>query len=216
MKIKKMFPTTLMLTLMALGCSEGSHTAAEHSGHKNEGQAAPRKTAEVFENGRIIKYENEAPEIDLIDQDGNRVTNEDLKGKVVLINFIYANCKETCPMMVHKFMDIIKEMPEEMGKSLRLLSITMDPERDSAEALKKFSGELHADTSYWSFLTGDKEIVDKVLKGFNFFYKKNEDGESFAHANKIVLLDKKGVWKYDFNVLTVPVDIAIERIKEEV
>jgi protein SCO1/2 len=175
----------------------------------------PKKEIQVYENGRIIELEQEAPAINLIDQNGKIVTNESLKGKVVLINFIYSNCDESCPVMVHKFMDIAEEMKAELGKNLVLASITMDPERDSAEALKAYAEKLKADTSYWSFLTGDKEEVAKTLKSFNFFYQKNEDG-SFGHSNGIVLLDKKGVWKYTFNVLTVPVDIAVEWIKKEI
>ena len=214
MNIKKgVWKLFFSLILLSVGCSQGGdegHTEKmDHSQH-----AMPKKEMQVYENGRIIELEQEAPAIKLIDQNGKTVTNESLKGKVVLINFVYSNCDESCPIMVHKFMDIAEEMKAELGKNLVLVSITMDPERDSAEVLKAYAEKLKADTSYWSFLTGDKEEIAKTLKAFNFFYQKNEDG-SFGHSNGIVLLDKKGVWKYTFNVLTVPVDIAVEWIKKE-
>lgn len=214
MNIKKgVWKLFFSLILLSVGCSQGgdeAHTEKmDHSQH-----AMPKKEMQVYENGRIIELEQEAPDIKLIDQNGKTVTNESLKGKVVLINFVYSNCDESCPIMVHKFMDIAEEMKAELGKNLVLVSITMDPERDSAEVLKAYAEKLKADTSYWSFLTGDKEEIAKTLKTFNFFYQKNEDG-SFGHSNGIVLLDKKGVWKYTFNVLTVPVDIAVEWIKKE-
>lgn len=219
--IRKTFiPLFLAAIVLASGCSEKKdsghegHMAEGHDQHKTDGKAPAKKTAQIFEGGRIVMFEETPPVINLIDQDGKRVTNEGLKGKVTLINFIYTRCDESCPIMVHKFMDIAKEMKDELGKKLQLVSITMDPEHDRPEILKSYAGKIEADTSSWSFLTEEKSIVDKVLKGFNFFYQKNEDG-SFGHGNTIVMLDKNGVWKYNFNVLTVPVDILVERLKKE-
>jgi len=219
MNIKKgVWKLFISITLLLAGCSQGGDGAARHEDHTEKTEhsqhAMPKKEIQVYENGRVIELEQEAPSLKLVDQDGRTVTNESLKGKVVLINFIYTSCDESCPIMVHKFMDISEEMKDELGKNLVLVSITMDPERDSAEVLKAYAEKVKADTSYWSFLTGDKDVVAKTLKDFNFFYQKNEDG-SFGHGNSIILLDKKGVWKYTFNVLTVPVDIAVERIKKE-
>ena len=207
--------TAIFLTA---GCSEkgdSGHEGHMTENHNHEAKATGKKTAQIFEGGRIVMFEETPPVINLLNQDGKRVTNEDLKGKVTLINFIYTRCDESCPIMVHKFMDIEKEMKAELaGGKLQLVSITMDSEHDSPEILKSYSKKIEADTSYWSFLTEEKSIVDKVLKGFNFFYQKNEDG-TFGHGNTIVMLDKNGVWKYNFNVLTVPVDILLERLKEE-
>ncbi|MDT8318627.1 MAG: SCO family protein [bacterium] len=211
----------LAATFLTSGCSEKTdsghegHMAEGHDQHKSEAKVTGKKTAQIFEGGRIVMFEETPPSINLLNQDGKRVTNEDLKGKVTLINFIYTRCDESCPIMVHKFMDIEKEMKAELTEGkLQLLSITMDPEHDSPEILKKYAGKIEADTSYWSFLTEKKDIVDKVLKGFNFFYQKNEDG-TFGHGNTIVMIDRNGVWKYNFNVLTVPVDILLERLKKE-
>ncbi len=219
MNIKKdVWKLLLTLILLSVGCSQGGDSSGNHEGHTEKmdhsQHAAPKKEIQVYENGRVIELEQEAPVIKLTDQSGKTVTNESLKGKAVLINFIYTNCDESCPIMVHKFMDIAEEMKSDLGKDLVLLSITMDPERDSVEALKAYAEKMKADTSYWSFLTGDKDVVAKTLKDFNFFYQKNEDG-SFGHGNSMILLDKRGLWKYTFNVLTVPVDIAVKRIKEE-
>jgi len=218
---KTFLPLILAVTVLTSGCSE--KTDSGHEDHMTGGQdqhmqheakASGKKTAQIFEGGRIVMFEETPPAINLIDQDGKRVTNEDLKGKVTLINFIYTRCDESCPVMVHKFMDIAKEMKDELGKNLQLVSITMDPEHDSPEILKSYAKKIDVDTTSWSFLTEKKDIVDKVLKGFNFFYQKNEDG-GFGHGNAIVMLDKNGVWKYNFNVLTVQVDILVERLKKE-
>lgn len=210
----------LAATVLASGCSEKTdsgheeHMTEGHDQHKSEAKTPAKKTAQIFEGGRIVMFEETPPVINLLNQDGKRVSNEGLKGKVTLINFIYTRCDESCPIMVHKFMDIAKEMKDELGANLQLVSITMDPEHDSPEILKSYAEKIEADTSSWSFLTEEKSVVDKVLKGFNFFYQKNEDG-SFGHGNTIVMLDKNGVWKYNFNVLTVPVDILVERLKKE-
>jgi len=210
----------LAAAVLAIGCSEKTdsghegHMTGAHDQHNHEAKDSGKKTAEIFEGGRIVMFEETAPVINLLNQDGKRVTNEGLKGKVTLINFIYTRCDESCPIMVHKFMDIAKDMKNELGKNLQLVSITMDPEHDSPGILKSYAEKIEADTSSWTFLTEEKSVVDKVLKDFNFFYQKNEDG-SFGHGNTIVMLDKNGVWKYNFNILTVPVDILVERLKKE-
>ena len=202
--------------LLLAGCSEKGHeghSADEHAGH-NMKESEKKKTAQIYENGRIIEFAETAPQIKLTNQDGKIITNDDFKGKVVLFNFIYTNCKESCPIMTHKFMDIEKEMQAEIKKGLRLVSITMDPEHDTPEVLKKHAASIKANPEHWTFLTGEKVEVDKVLKGFNFFYQKNEDG-SFGHSNAIVMLDRNGVWKYNFNILSVPIDILVERVRKE-
>ena len=200
--------------LLASGCAK--EEAGPHSGHvEHEAKEPGKKTAEIYESGRVVIFDENAPLIDLVNQEGKKVTNDDLKGKVVLVNFIYTHCEESCPIMMHKFMDIEKELKEHLGKDIQLVSITMDPERDTPEVLKKYAEKMKIDTSYWTFLTGEKATVDKILKGFNFFYVKNEDG-SFGHSNAIVGLTREGRWKYNFNVLTVPVDILVERIRKEV
>ncbi len=208
---------TALIPVFLAACSESSHQMSGQmsgeSGH--EDHSAHKKTATISEDGRVIEFSENAPVIDLIDQDGRPVKNDDLTGKAVLINFIYAHCDESCPVMVHKFMDIAAELKGHMGKDLILLSITMDPERDTPDMLKGYAEKIRADESYWRFLTGEKDKVENTIKAFNFFFMKNEDG-TFAHDNKIMMLDKDGRWKYIFNVLSVPVDIAVERIKKEV
>lgn len=217
MKIKSYIAFFLILGVAIFsGCSEKGHE--EHAGHDHSQHSGKegekKKTAQIFENGRIIQFEEKAPQIKLTNQDGKIVTNDDFKGKVVLFNFIYTNCKESCPIMTHKFMDIEKEMQAEIKKGLRLVSITMDPERDTPEVLKNHAQSINANPEYWTFLTGDKAEVDKVLKDFRFFYQKNEDG-TFGHSNAIVMLDRNGVWKYNFNILSVPIDILVERVRAE-
>lgn len=217
MNIYKFAALFLILALVIFsGCSEKGHegnSTQDHSMHSGK-EGEQKKVAQIYENGRVIEFEETAPQIKLTNQDGKIVTNEDLKGKVVLFNFIYTSCKESCPIMTHKFMDIEKAMKDEIKKGLTLISITMDPEHDTPEVLKKHATSINADPAHWSFLTGEKTEVDKVLKGFRFFYQKNEDG-SFGHSNAIVMLDRRGVWKYNFNILSVPVDILVERVKKE-
>lgn len=193
------------------GCTK--HEEGNHAGHQNK--ETGKKTAQVFENGRVIQFEEDAPVLDLVNQDGKKVTNADFKGKTILINVIYANCEESCPIQIHKFMEIEEAMKDKLGKSLQLVSITMDPERDSPAVLKSFAEKMDIDTSYWTLLTGDKSEIDKILKKFNFFYTKNDDG-TFGHSNPIMTLNKEGKWIYTFNILTVPVDILLERIEKEV
>lgn len=90
----------------------------------------------------------------LTSQDNRPVSLKDFRGKVVLINFIYTNCKETCPALIHKFLEVQDAFKARLGKDLILISITIDPERDTPAVLKGYAKTIGAGRQGWFFLTG--------------------------------------------------------------
>ncbi len=81
---------------------------------------------------------NYFPNVPLITQDGKTVHFYDdmLKGKIVVINFIYTECGETCPLETAKLAQVYKLLGERMGKDIFFYSISVDPKRDTPEVLK--------------------------------------------------------------------------------
>lgn len=103
---------------------------------------------------------------ELLTQDGRSVRfySDVLADRVVLINVVYTNCEDACPLITRKLIEVRQRLEEKVGKAVWFVSISTDPERDSPQALKKFAQAQGADESRWFFLTGAKANVDQVLK----------------------------------------------------
>jgi cytochrome oxidase Cu insertion factor (SCO1/SenC/PrrC family) len=105
------------------------------------------------------------PDFGLIDQQGHPVQRGDLDGKVWIANFIFTNCPDECPLMTAEMSQLQSDLAD--VPDLRLVSITVDPERDTPAVLSHFAERFHADPARWIFLTGDKrEIYRLAREGF--------------------------------------------------
>jgi cytochrome oxidase Cu insertion factor (SCO1/SenC/PrrC family) len=136
------------------------------------------------------------PEFSLIERDGRRITLSDLKDKVWIVNFVYTNCPDTCPIQSAQMREIQEDSKNE--KDLRLVSITVDPERDTPEVLTEYATRFSADPVRWFFLTGEKETIYKFAQeGFRLgaveipHEKRPESGASHTHSPRFVLIDRE-------------------------
>jgi protein SCO1/2 len=101
----------------------------------------------------------------LITQHGKEVVfySDVLKDKVVLINFIFTHCHDSCPTQSSKLSQVQSLLGGLVGREVRLVSISVDPEPDTAEKLAEYAGHFNAGNG-WTFLTGDKENVNEVVR----------------------------------------------------
>jgi protein SCO1/2 len=143
-----------------------------------------------------LKEFGAVPQFSLTERDGRRVALSDLKGKVWIVNFIYTNCPDTCPIQSAQMKELQEEFKNEKG--LRLVSITVDPERDTPEILTKYAARFGADSSKWLFLTGEKKMIHEVAqKGFQLgaaeipHDKRPASGATHTHSPRFVLVDRE-------------------------
>lgn len=87
-----------------------------------------------------------------------------LKDKVVLISFVYTNCGDACPLIVHKLAQAKRELGSLFGSQVRFVSISIDPERDTPPALTNFARKFDALHPEWIFLTGTRADVERVVR----------------------------------------------------
>jgi cytochrome oxidase Cu insertion factor (SCO1/SenC/PrrC family) len=101
----------------------------------------------------------------LVTQDGEKVSffSDVLKDRVVLINFIFTHCPDACPLQTAKMSEVQRLLAASDDPRLRLVSISVDPERDRPEVLKAYASQFDAGP-HWLFLTGEKANVDHVLR----------------------------------------------------
>jgi len=112
------------------------------------------------------KARNYFTDLEVIDQNGKRLRfySDVLKGRVVLINFIFTNCQDACPLVTHKLNQVRSLMAEVVRDEVWFVSISVDPERDTPEAMKAFAKKQRVDESRWLFLTGPKQNLDFIVK----------------------------------------------------
>jgi cytochrome oxidase Cu insertion factor (SCO1/SenC/PrrC family) len=97
------------------------------------------------------------PDFALIDQRGRPLRLSDLAGKVWIASFVFTNCPDECPLMTSEMARLQSDLAH--VADLRLVSISVDPDRDTPAVLLQYAERLNADPDRWFFLTGDKRVI---------------------------------------------------------
>lgn len=143
---------------------------------------------------RLEKYA-EAPQFTFTDQHGKTLSTEALKGKVWVANFIFTRCAGPCPLMTSR-MAALNQSLSDKAEGVELVTITVDPEFDTPEVLKKYS-ERVGGSPRWHFLTGPKDKVEETIsKGFLQALAKEPSGMP-VHSTRFILVDRDG-WMRGF------------------
>jgi protein SCO1/2 len=133
----------------------------------------------------------------LVDQDAQPFQFASARGKLVLVTFVFTTCPDVCPLLTAKFAAIQRTLEEKKFKDYLLLTITTDPERDNAAALKDYAGHFKADFRRWSFLTGTRAELAKVWKIFRVNVTKTRSGD-VNHTALTTLIDRQGKRRVEY------------------
>ncbi len=159
----------------------------------------------IFQPVQVVPRIRLAPGFSLIDQDGQRLTNEDLRGGFVLYNFTYTRCPAPCGNLNQTMQEIQSRLDEaQLGDiSMDFVTISFDPDYDSPTVLKGYADGLGADTSQWKFATTPDETLLKAIigGGFEAYYNQKDDG-TFAFDPKFVLVDGWGIIRGEYRYQT--------------
>jgi protein SCO1/2 len=160
------------------------------------------KNNDVIQNDRLnvapkgkkadLLVVGDAPAFKLTNQEGKTVTQDFYKGKVYVVEFFFSTCPSICPVMNQNMLGIEKEFSG--NNDFGIASITINPEHDTVEVLKKHYDGLGITSANWNFLTGSKDyIYDIANKGFKIYA--GEDSKAaggFEHSGLFALVDKNG------------------------
>jgi protein SCO1/2 len=127
----------------------------------------------------------------LTNQLGHTVTNKDLKGKIYVADYFFANCKSICPKMSSQLERVQARFKNE--PDLMILSHTVDPARDTVAALERYATMHQADPLKWFFLTGDKkQLYDLARHSYLVTATEGNGGpDDFVHTEQVALVDKE-------------------------
>jgi len=165
---------------------------------KKVGQAPLEKPpAEVPDarHANILKEGDPVPATTFINQDGKKQDFLSLTGKALVMTFIYTRCPMPtfCPLMDRNFVELQQRMKADPFLNVHLLTVTFDPETDTPAVLKKHGQKLGADPRLWSFLTGDRDEVEKFAARFGVsLARAMSQPEEITHNLRTVLIDRRG------------------------
>jgi protein SCO1 len=141
-------------------------------------------------------------DFEFIDTDGRTVTKADLLGKPWIVCFVFTHCAATCPTVTNA----MRELQDRLKNyDFRLVTLTVDPERDTPEVLKGYGEARGADFSKWMFLGGDQRSIYKLIQGSfkmpvqETLGKDRRPGFEFIHSNNIMLVDSEGIVQGKFD-----------------
>lgn len=138
-----------------------------------------------------------APPFTLTAATGERQTLADLRGKVLAVTFIYASCTDTCPLLTTKMVAIQHRLGADFGPRIGFVSITVDPEVDTPEVLRRYADARGANVHGWHFLTGTPAEIKEVLRRYGVYARQNPRG-GVDHLFLTSLIDRKGMLRVQY------------------
>ena len=140
---------------------------------------------------QLAEARDPAPDFELTDQNGARLSLADLRGKLVLLDFIFTSCPGPCPILTSSHVTLQRSLPPQLRERTRFVSISLDPVRDTPMALRSYAQKRGADLTGWSFLTGDPEAVARVVQAYGVGTLRSADGQ-LEHLVATFLIDPEG------------------------
>lgn len=146
---------------------------------------------ETFTGAREPKPGDEMPDVKLINQDGRPFNTRQLKGRPLVVTFIYTRCPlpDQCPLMSANFAQLNADA--ELRKQARLLSVTLDPEFDKPEVLRSYAATYTGGKfDNWDFATGNPADVRRFAEFFGLIYK--AEGGQVVHSLRTAVVGADG------------------------
>jgi protein SCO1/2 len=139
-----------------------------------------------------------APPFALTTQDNRPLALSHLRGKVVAITFLFTGCGDTCPILTAKLVGIQRQLEAAEASGVRFVAITLTPETDTPEVLRRYA-QLHgADLTRWSFLTGDWDHIHALARQYGVYAKKQAGKNAVDHAFLTSIVDRRGVIRVQY------------------
>jgi protein SCO1/2 len=164
--------------------------------------AEPKQASSVStERDARLKEGDEMPPFSLTNQNGKRISLDTFRGQPFVLTFVFTRCPvpNFCPRMSNNFEELQTAIKAGSGTlaTIRLLSITLDPDYDTPKILSDYAAFHHADSKIWTFATGDEKEIDSLTRAFSV-YRRTEGG-TISHGLATALINRNGtiarIWR---------------------
>ena len=164
--------------------------------------AEPKQTSSTStQRDARLKEGDQMPPFSLTNQNGERISLDTFRGQAFVLTFVFTRCPvpNFCPRMSNNFEELqtsIKTGNDPMAK-MRLLSVTLDPDYDTAKILSEYAAFHHADPKIWTFATGDEKEIDSLTSAFSIY--RQTEGGTISHGLATALINGNGtvekIWR---------------------
>jgi protein SCO1 len=164
-------------------------------------QAGDHSAAIQTPGSRLARIQK-APDFDLVTQEGRALRRSDLNGKVLLVSFVFTSCNGTCPATTHRMSQVQDELKKRgllREGRVRLLSISLDPVRDTPDVLRSYMKLYDADATTWTFLTGPQDAVKAALSSWGMWARPAANGQ-LDHPSRVFLVGPRGFVREIYNL----------------
>jgi protein SCO1 len=159
-------------------------------------EKTPGEAPSAASGFELLKPGEAVPNAPFLDQDGKPRDFASFKSSIVVVTFIYTRCPMPtfCPLMDRHFASIQGKLKTDPSlKHVHLISVSFDPLTDTPAVLKKHATELGADPKYWTFLTGDRDVIDQFAMCFGVSVSRAmNDQLNITHNLRTAIIDAKG------------------------
>ena len=140
---------------------------------------------------RNVSDNHTVKDFNLINQNGIKVSSKDYENKIYVIDFFFTSCPSICPIMTNNMLLIQEEFIQ--NNNIMLLSMSVTPEIDNVEVLKKYAIEKGVIDSKWNITTGSKKHIYELARKSYFAVLDQGDGglQDFIHTPNFILVDTK-------------------------
>lgn len=153
--------------------------------------AAPVEPASVAAPAAAADFSVYELEARWRDQDGHDRALGSLRGKVQVVAMVYTNCTHTCPAIVAELKRLEAALDPAEHARTGFLLVSLDPDRDTPEQLKRFATSLRLHPAAWTLLTGDADAVRELAALLGIRYRAEADAQ-ISHSNTYLVLDSDG------------------------
>jgi protein SCO1/2 len=152
-----------------------------------------------------------APEFRLADPSGRAVSLAGLRGRVVVLTFLYTHCPDECPLIAEKLHATAGQMGDAMSK-VSFVAISVDPDNDTPAAIQAFLRQ-HQIEGQLTFLTGSNDQLASVWAAYYIAARANADAASSAsvlHSTRVLVIDQAGNERVNFDSDFSPADLTFD------
>lgn len=175
--------TFLVVVLALSGCGGSARPAARSTA------ATTTRASEPASRGLPVT-DPVAPDFALRDQDGRVVRLSAQRGRLVLLTFLYTQCRDVCPLIAAKLGAVVRAVPPAERRRLRVLAVSVDPAHDTRAAVRRFVRRLSLPAQF-RYLTGNLDELRPIWQAYNLTVDV-KNVETVDHSAYVLLIDRSG------------------------
>jgi len=167
-----------------------------------------RMADDLYPTDKLRQPSATIPPFSMTDQNGQTITEQDVKGHIHIADFFFTSCDAICPMMTSQLSRVQEAMGDE--RDYRILSFSLDSENDSVPVLRSFARKFGANDTVWHLLTGDKKAIYTLgAEGYKQSVLRDAEND-INHSGRLILVDRNLQIRGFYNALdSLEVDMLI-------